>query len=60
MNHMNKKLKTYRGTYRQQLSWAPRFPNALSSPLIPLPAVPSISLQNVLIKKKQNPHAGKD
>ena len=59
MNHMNKKLKTYRGTYREQLSWAPRFPNALSSPLIPLPAVPSISLQNVLIKKNKTLMLGK-
>ena len=57
MHYMNKKLKTYRRTYKEQLSWAPCFPNALFSLLFPLPVVLSISLQNVLVKK---PDAGKD
>lgn len=51
MHYMNKKLKTYRRTYKEQLSWASCFPNALFCLLFPLPVVPSISLQNVLVKK---------
>lgn len=46
---MNKKLKTYRRTYREQLSLAPYFPNPLPSLLFPLPVATALSRHNVLI-----------